>query len=33
MHAELSWVILKVEDNFEDLGVDWRIILKCVLSK
>jgi hypothetical protein len=33
MHTEFSSENLKGKDNCEDLGVDYRIILKWILNK
>jgi hypothetical protein len=33
MHAEFWSKNLKGRDNFEDTGVDGRIILKCILNR
>jgi hypothetical protein len=32
-HTEFWWENLKERDNVENLGVDMRIILKCILKK
>jgi hypothetical protein len=33
MHAGILWGFLKVKDSYEDLGVDWSVLLMCVLNK
>ena len=33
MHTEFWWVNLREIDRFEDLDIDGRIILKCILNK
>jgi hypothetical protein len=33
MHREFWWGNLKPRDYLEDLGVDGRIILKCILRE
>ena len=33
MHTGFRWVNLKERDHLKDLGVQWRIILKCIFKK
>jgi hypothetical protein len=33
VRADSCWRILTEEDHLKDLGVDRRIILKCILEK
>jgi len=33
VHAGFWWGTLRERDHLEELGTDWRIILKCVFSQ
>jgi seryl-tRNA synthetase len=33
VHTGFWWGDLKGRDHLRDLGLDWRIILKCIVKK
>jgi len=33
VHTGFRWVNLKERDHLENLGENWRIILKCIFKK
>jgi hypothetical protein len=33
MHTEFWWRDMMEGNHLEDLGVDWKIILKCIFEK
>jgi hypothetical protein len=33
VHTRLWWGDLKERDHLEDLGIDRRVVLKCILKK
>jgi hypothetical protein len=33
MHKGFCWQYLRRRDHLEDVGIDWRIILKCMFQK
>jgi hypothetical protein len=33
VHTGLWWLNLRERDHFENLGLDWRIILKWIFKK